>query len=69
MRRTEADERGHEVHAVVGVYALGQLLGLGGVLDDAEPVPEPLDRGPGYEDGSFEGVLDRLISDAPGDGR
>src|SRR5215217_450695 len=68
VRRPEAHQRRDEVHVVVRVEAPGELLGLGGALDNAKAVPEPLHRRPGYEDGALKRVLDRLVAEAPGDG-
>src|SRR5215207_7185246 len=39
VRRSKANERGHEVHVVVGVEARCELFGLLGALDDPEPIP------------------------------
>src|SRR5215210_2216525 len=68
VRRSEPHECRDEVDIVVGVEALGEILGLGGALYDSQAVPEPLNRRPGYEDGAFQRVLDRLVAQAPGDG-
>src|SRR5918997_1545646 len=68
MRGAQPDERRHEVDVVVGVEAPGELFCLCGVLDYAEAVAEPLHSGAGDKDGAFEGVLDGLVAEAPGDG-
>jgi hypothetical protein len=57
VRRAEADEGRDEVDALVAVGELGgQLLGLGGVVDDAELVAQPLDGRAGDEDRALEHV-------------
>src|SRR5918998_4937995 len=65
VRRPESNERGHEVHVVVGVEARGELFGFFGALDDAEPVPKPLHSGPRNEDGALQRVLDGFVAEAP----
>src|ERR1700733_13879480 len=59
VRREQAGERGHEVHAAVVADLAGQRLDLSGTGDDAELVTQPLHRGAGDRDRAFEGV-DRL---------
>ena len=56
VRRAEAGERRHEVDAVRRVDRARELLALGGVGEDAEPVAQPLDRGAAREDRSLERV-------------
>ena len=50
VRRAEADESGHEVDAIVGVERARESLALRRVVEDAESVTQPLDRGAGDED-------------------
>ena len=66
VRGAQTGEGGHEVDAVVGVERGGQLLGLGGSLDHAEAVAQPLDRRPGHEHARLERVLHPLAQ-LPGD--
>ncbi len=68
VRRAEPGQGRHEVDAVVGVQRAGQLLGVGRVLDDPEPVAQPLDGGAGDEDRRLERVRG-LPPDLPGDRR
>jgi hypothetical protein len=56
MRRTEADERGHEVDSVVSFQGSGQCLRLFGLVEEAQAISEPLDGCPGDEHGAFERV-------------
>ena len=69
VRRAQPDEPWHEVHVVVGVEAGGEFLGLLRALDDTQPISKPLHGGAGYEDSAFQGVLHRLVAEAPGYGR
>ena len=56
----EARERGDDVDAARVGDALGQVLGLGRVLDDSQLVSEPLDEGASHEDRALERVLGAL---------
>ena len=50
----EAGQRGHEHHAAGVGDAGGEGLDVGGRLDDAQPVAQPLDRRAGDEDRALE---------------
>ena len=65
MRRAEPDECRHQVDAVTVRHLRRERRGLGGVLDQAEPVAQPLDRGPGDEDRAFHRI-GRAPADAIG---
>ena len=54
--RAEADEGRHQIDALHGIGFVGERAGLGGLLDDAEPVAQPLHGGAGDEDRAFERV-------------
>ena len=54
MGRTQADERGHEVHTAGVGDALGKLFRLGGGLDDLQAIAQPLHRRTGDEDAALE---------------
>ena len=54
--RAHADEGRDQIDALHGVGLVGERAGLGGVLDDAEAVAQPLHRGAGDEDRAFERV-------------
>ncbi len=56
VRRAHADEGRHQINALHRVGFIGKRSGFGGVLDDAEPVAQPLHRGAGDEDRAFERV-------------
>jgi hypothetical protein len=66
VRRAEPGQRWDEVDAVVRAEVLRELLGLRGRVDDAEPVAQPLDRGPGDEDRRLERVVG-VFAQPPGD--
>ena len=68
IRRTQADERRHEIDAA-RIGRLGrQLLDLGRGADQAQPVAEPLHDRAGDEDRAFQAIGD-LAADAPADRR
>ena len=54
--RAEADEGRHQIDALHGIGFVGERAGLGRLLDDAEPVAQPLHRGAGDEDRAFQRV-------------
>jgi hypothetical protein len=54
VRRAEPGEGGDEVDAVVGLERARERLGLRRVLDDAEPVAQPLHAAPGDEDRALQ---------------
>ena len=54
--RAEADEGRHQIDALHGIGFVGERAGLGGLLDDAEAVAQPLHRGARDEDRAFERV-------------
>ena len=54
--RAEADEGRHQIDALGGIGFVGERAGLGGLLDEAEPVAQPLHGGAGDEDRAFERV-------------
>ena len=56
VRAAEAGEGGHDDHPLGRVDRTGQRLEFGRLVDDAEPVPQPLDAGPGDEDRTLDGV-------------
>ncbi len=56
VRRAEAGQRGDEVDAVGRADRAGELLALGRVCEQPEPVAEPLDRRAGDEDRALERV-------------
>ena len=58
--REQPGERRDEVDAAVVVDLAGQRLGLGGVVDDAELVAQPLDRRAGHGDRALQRVDGRL---------
>src|ERR1700761_709544 len=64
VRRTQADEGRHEIHAIVVACALGILLRVAGLAQHAQAIAQPLDYRAGDEDAAFERVLDLAI-DAP----
>src|SRR5207248_2556240 len=55
--RAEPCERGHEIDAAVVVDGARERLALRRVREQSESVAQPLDRGPGHEDGALERVL------------
>ena len=57
LRRAEAGEGRHEVDVAGVGHAGGQRLDVGGALDDAEAVAQPLHRGAAHEHAAFERVL------------
>ena len=61
VRRAETGEGGNEDDAAGVGDGSGEGLDVAGVPDEAEVVAEPLDDGPGDEDGAFEGVLKLLL--------
>ena len=63
VRREQAGERGHEVHAAVVLDLTGERLGLARTGDDAELVPQPLHRGPGDGDRALQRVHRVLVAE------
>ena len=61
--RAEADECGDEVGPAAVRNGRREGAGFASVLDDAESVAHPLDRGPRDEDGSLERVANPLAHD------
>ena len=66
--RAEPGQRRHEHTPPASGTDCGQAFDLGGVLDDSEPVAQPLDGRAGDEDRSFEGVRQRAVGSAHGHG-
>ena len=66
-RAAESGERRDDVDALGVVDRSGQRLGVGGVVDDAEAVAQPLHRGTRDEDRSFERVRERAVGQLPCD--
>ena len=62
MRRSQADERGHQDHAARIGYGRRQRACLGRRLDDAEAVPQPLQRRTGDEDRALERVAEPPVA-------
>src|SRR5690606_24730058 len=67
VRCSQAGEGGDEIYILVGVSRSGHHAGLVGPLQDLEPVPQPLHRRAGDEDGAFEGIS-RSAVEPVGDG-
>src|SRR5258708_23426299 len=68
MRRAEARERRHEIHAAVVGDAGRERLDVGRGPHEAEAVADPLDDRAADEYAALERVL-RAIADLPRDGR
>lgn len=67
VRGSETGEGGNDI-AAVGVGNLGgHIFGVGGGIDKAHLIAQPLNGRPGHEDGALQGIGD-LAVDAPGDG-
>ena len=66
VRRAEADEGRHHVHALGVRHLVGKLLDIGRLGDDPQAVADPLHRGSGDEHRTLEGVDDLAVV-APGD--
>ena len=60
LRAAEAGERGDEGDAAAVGHRGGERAHFGGVLDDAEPVAQPLDGGARDEGRALERVGDRV---------
>ena len=56
VRNTQTGESGDQVDATGVGHALGQRLGLRGVVDDLQLIAEPLQRSPGCEDRPLERI-------------
>ena len=65
--RAEADEGRHEIDVLRRIGVVGERAGLAGLLDDAEPVAQPLHGGAGDEDRAFQRV-GALAAELVGDG-
>ena len=62
MRTAQAGERGDDDDALGGVDRPGQWLELRRLVDDAEPVAQPLHPGSGHEDRTLHGVGHRAAA-------
>ena len=67
VRRAQARQRGNEDHARRVRDGGRELLDVRGLLDQAEPVAQPLDDGSGDERAPFQRIRN-LAADLPGDG-
>ncbi len=67
VRRSQAGQRGHEVHPVVALQRRRERFGVGGDVDHPEPVAQPLDGRAGHEDRRL-GRVGEPLADPPGDG-
>ena len=56
VRRAQTGERGHERDAAAVGHALGERADFRRVVDDADPVAQPLHGRAGHEDRAFHGV-------------
>ena len=62
--RAEAGESGHDVAAVGVLDLLGHVLGVTGVFQQPQLVPQPLDRGTGHEDRTFQRIIHAVVAAA-----
>ena len=62
--RAEAGEGGHDVAAVGVLDLLGHVLGVAGVFQQPQLVPQPLDRGTGHEDRTFQRIIYAAVAAA-----
>ena len=60
----EAGEGGHDVAAVGILDLLGHVLGVAGVFQQPQLVPQPLDRGTGHEDRTFQRIIHAAVAAA-----
>ncbi len=67
IRSEQAAECGHDVGAAVVVNRECQLLDLGGVVDDAEIVAEPLHEAASDGNGALERIVGRCLAEPVGD--
>ena len=68
VRSTEPRESRHQINPSTVAYPVGKFLNLGRGFDNAKSVSQPLDRRPAHEDAPLERVLQRTLSDLPGNG-
>jgi hypothetical protein len=67
VRRAEADEGRHQIDVLLRIGLFRHLARLRGIVDDAEPVAQPLHRSAGHEDRAFQRI-GRLAAEPVGDG-
>jgi hypothetical protein len=67
VRRAEAGEGGDDGHAAAVGDGARQGFDFSRGFDDAQAVAQPLHGRAGDEDAAFEGVLQRLVAELPGD--
>ena len=65
--RAQAGEGGHHITAVGVLHLAGHVLGVGGAVDHAHLVPQPLDGRPRHKNGPLQGIGDLAVQ-PPGDG-
>src|SRR5690606_15593679 len=68
VRREQAGEGGHDVHATGIIDGAGERLDVCRLLDDAEVVAQPLHQRAGDGDRAFQRVHCRLVADLVGQG-
>ena len=68
IRCSHARQGWNEIDATIIWNGSCQCLDVAGGLDDAQPIPEPLDDTTAHKDAALEGVVDR-IAYLPGNGR